>query len=148
MALCAVDSRRCSAKIDPARATIAVVEGLGLPEGDQLFDVDGDTPSREARAWRRRSGSRDSVETRAYPTSMRPIGAPAGQSCRSLPTGVKLASAGHGIVSKACSQAGRSRTPLPRRLSPGSNSYLWEVQNRGTYDSSCGPRPQPRRCSV
>ncbi len=63
MALCAADSRRSSAKIAPARAAIAVVEGLGLQEGNQLFDVGGDTPSREARALRWHSGSRDSVET-------------------------------------------------------------------------------------
>lgn len=106
MAPCAADSRRCSAKIAPGRATIAVVEGLGLPEGNQHSDADGDTPSREARALRWHSGSRDSVEARAYPTSMRPIRAPEGERSTWLPTGVKLGIARHGIVSKTCSQAG------------------------------------------
>lgn len=106
MAPCAADSRRCSAKIAPGRATIAVVDGLGLPEGNQLFDVDGDTPSREARALRWHSGARDSVETRAYPTSMRPTRAPEGKRSRWLPTGVKRALAGRGIVDETCSQAG------------------------------------------
>lgn len=123
MALCAADSRRCSAKIAQARATIAVFEGLGLPEGSQLFDVDVDAPSREARAWRWHSGSRNSVETRAYPTSVRPIRAPEGKRSTWLPTGVKLALAGHGIVSKTCSRAGRCRTLLQHRLSPESSSY-------------------------
>lgn len=106
MAPCAADSRRSSAKIAPARATIAAVEGLGLPEGNQLFDVDADTPSREARALRWHSGSRDSVETRAYSTSMRPIRAPEGKRSTCSPAGVKLGIARHGIVSKTCSQAG------------------------------------------
>lgn len=63
MVLCAADSQRCSAKLAPGRATSAVVEGLGLPEGNQHSDANGDTPSRAARAWRWHSGSRDSVET-------------------------------------------------------------------------------------
>ena len=106
MALCAADSRRCSAKIAPGQAAIAVVEGLGLPEGNQHSDADGDTPSHEARAWRWHAGSRYSVETRAYPTSMRPTRAPEGKRRRWLPTGVKRALAGRGIVSKTCSRAG------------------------------------------
>lgn len=103
MALCAADSRRCSAKIAPGQAAIAVVEGLGLPEGNQHSDADGDTPSHEARAWRWHAGSRDSVKTRACPTSVRPIRAPEGKRSTRLPAGVKLALAGHGVVSKTCS---------------------------------------------